>query len=53
MVRSQSPEEKRHIDKETADRLKRREGEDGSVIITTITAEELIRLGDVSAEKED
>ena len=33
------------IDKETADRLKKEAGEDGNVIITTISAEELIRLG--------
>lgn len=39
------------IDKETAERLKKEAGEDGNVIITTITAEELIRLGNVSAEK--
>ena len=39
------------IDKETAERLKKEAGEDGNVIITTITAEELIRLGNTSAEK--
>ena len=39
------------IDKETTDRLKKEAGEDGNVIITTITAEELIRLGNASAEK--
>ena len=39
------------IDKETAERLKKEAGEDGNVIITTITAEELIRLGSTSAEK--
>ncbi len=39
------------IDKETAERLKKEAGEDGDVIITTITAEELIRLGNASAEK--
>ena len=39
------------IDKETAERLKKEAGEDGNVIITTITAEELIRLGNASAEK--
>ena len=48
------PEQKKSIDvidKETADRLKKEAGEDGNVIITTITAEELIRLGDTSTEK--
>ncbi len=39
------------IDKETAERLEKEAGEDGNVIVTTITAEELIRLGDASAEK--
>lgn len=39
------------IDKETAERLKKEAGEDGNVIITTITAEELIRLGSTLAEK--
>lgn len=39
------------IDRETAERLKKEAGEDGNVIITTITAEELIRLGSTSAEK--
>lgn len=39
------------IDKETAGRLKKEAGEGGNVIITTITAEELIRLGNTSAEK--
>ena len=38
------------IDQETADRLKKEVGEDGNVIVTTITAEELIRLGNASAE---
>ncbi|MBD5486368.1 MAG: hypothetical protein HDR18_12745 [Lachnospiraceae bacterium] len=48
------PEKKKNIDvidKETVDRLKEDAGEDGNVIITTITAEELIRLGNASAEK--
>lgn len=39
------------IDKETAERLKKEAGEDGNVIITTITAEELIRLGNSPPEK--
>ena len=39
------------IDRETAERLKKEAGEDGNVIITTITAEELIRFGDTPAEK--
>lgn len=48
------PEKKKSvdiIDKETTERLKKEAGEDGNVIITTITAEELIRLGSVSLEK--
>lgn len=39
------------IDKETAERLKKEAGEDGNVIITTITAEDLISLGNASEEK--
>ena len=39
------------IDKETTERLKKDAGEDGNVIITTITAEELIRLGSVPPGK--
>ena len=37
------------IDRETAERLKKEGGE--NVIITTITAEELVRLGNTPSEK--
>ena len=39
------------IDKETADRLKKEAGEGGNIIITTINAEELVRLGSTPAGK--
>ena len=41
------------IDRETAERLKKEAGENGNVIITTISAEDLIRMGSVSTEKQE
>ena len=38
------------IDRETAERLEKEAGENGNVIITTISAEELISLGNTATK---
>lgn len=49
-----TPDEVRKLDimdRKTADWMKKEAGEDGNVIITTINAEELVRLGSTPAGK--